>query len=184
MKIYKTFFSLKDEETWINEVQNKGYKLIKVSKIFPPILFKYKFERTKDKSNKVCLDYKRFKKSSDYKSYISLFKDSGWKHVSGSRGSGIHYFQTYTNNDKKEIFSDKESRNNFVQSYIKYSIGMSVYCIAFLLNFFIFNSISLNKMKDDYSWGFIALILLSLITAVIFIQAIFYLIKAFKIKKE
>ncbi|MFD3136104.1 DUF2812 domain-containing protein, partial [Streptococcus agalactiae] len=52
---------------------------------------------------------KKYISKDDYANYITLFEDSGWKHISGSRWGGLHYFQKIKPETSSEIFSDQES---------------------------------------------------------------------------
>ncbi len=36
------------------------------------------------------MDFKKYMSKDDYANYITLFEDSGWKHISGSLWGGLH----------------------------------------------------------------------------------------------
>ncbi|EHI68703.1 DUF2812 domain-containing protein [Streptococcus ictaluri] len=105
-KIHFFAYDLEKEEAWINRIQSKGYVLEKVG-IFLPL---YTFKRSKESEERlVRLDYRKFKDYETYEDYQSLFEDCGWKHLSGSLTSGVHYFQRVDPQATSDIFSDLSS---------------------------------------------------------------------------
>lgn len=90
MKKIKLFLSSIDaEENWINAIQKQGWCLSKVSSWLPL----YHFEESKDQPPlAVRLDFKDYMSRDSYQDYLTLYEDSGWKHISGSRWAGFIIF--------------------------------------------------------------------------------------------
>lgn len=106
MKKFKLFSSYTEEENWLNQQSESGWRLVKKG-IF------YTFNKGADQPLVYAIDYRTFKNKGDYQDYLSLFQDSGWTHMGGSRWSGEHYFSALPNQEKDiSIFSDRESSIN------------------------------------------------------------------------
>ncbi len=89
---HRLFFSnMQKEEDWINRVIAKGYRL---KSLIPG---RYQFEKldssynakTFRKETESCcgflpivkLDFRKFASLEDFKDYVTLFEDSGWRHI-------------------------------------------------------------------------------------------------------
>lgn len=103
MRKFKYFIDYDKEEKWLKEMANKGYQLESVS-------FGYKFRQAEPKDTVIKIDYRRFKKQEDFIEYCTLFEDSGWQHIIGTKSSGTQYFKKMDHNSDEDIFSDKKSR--------------------------------------------------------------------------
>lgn len=156
MKKFRIFLSLKKEEEWINSIQEEGYRLVSVSSVMPM----YTFEKLANKEMfipYVRLDFReKSMKKIEYDDYVTLFSDSGWKLIKGSRSGGAQYFQQEYPNVTREIFSDTDSQESVKKRYVKYGY---TYGILFLLYFYILfsfssNSWSLNNILNIKSWYF------------------------------
>lgn len=81
---FKLFFkSTEKEEEWIDKVQKSGYTFTGINS-FLPAFYYFKRDKEKDKMS-IKMDFKKYISKDDYANYITLFEDSGWKHISGSR---------------------------------------------------------------------------------------------------
>jgi len=104
---YRLFFkNFKKEEDWINNIIKKGYQLIKVN----PKVGRYEFTPHNEEYHLVSIDYRTFNDTREFINYVSMFEDSGWKHITGSEKSGIQYFQQTTDISSHSIFSDIDSK--------------------------------------------------------------------------
>ena len=154
MKKFRIFLSLKKEEEWINSIQEECYKLVSVNSAVPM----YTFEKLSTKEMfipYVRLDFReKSMKKTNYEDYVTLFSDSGWKLIKGSRSGGAQYFQQKRPDVSRGIFSDKDSQESAKRRYVKYGYS---YGFLFLLYFFIFfssNSWNLDKILNFKSWYF------------------------------
>ena len=142
MKKFKIFLSLKKEEEWINSIQEEGYKLVSVNSA----VSMYTFEKLSTKEMfipYVRLDFReKSMKKTNYEDYVTLFSDSGWKLIKGSRSGGAQYFQQEHPDVTREIFSDTDSQESVKKRYVKYGY---TYGTLFLLYFFLF--------FNNYSWN-------------------------------
>jgi hypothetical protein len=48
----------------------------------------YEFKPSAAKDVNYKIDYRKFVRDSEYENYLSIFEDSGWVHVAGSKLSG------------------------------------------------------------------------------------------------
>ncbi|MBD8070644.1 DUF2812 domain-containing protein [Bacillus sp. PS06] len=103
MRKFKFFLDFDKEEKWLEEMAKKGYQL-------KDRTFGYKFLLTDPEDAKIKIDYRKFKKQEDFIDYCTLFEDSGWKHIAGSKNSGTQYFQKLNDAMEEDIFSDKLSK--------------------------------------------------------------------------
>ncbi|MGH4124831.1 MAG: DUF2812 domain-containing protein [Clostridium sp.] len=103
MRKFKFFIDYDKEEKWLKKMAKKGYELENIS-------FGHKFRSIKPENATVKIDYRIFKKNEDFIEYCVLFEDSGWKHIAGSKKSGVQYFKKNDENSQEDIFSDTISK--------------------------------------------------------------------------
>ena len=70
----------------------------------------YVFESATPEKVNIKIDYRHFKSQQNFLEYSSLFEDSGWQHISGTRNSGNQYFKQVSDCNSEDIFSDDTSR--------------------------------------------------------------------------
>ncbi|CAJ1177014.1 hypothetical protein FD33_GL000929 [Companilactobacillus paralimentarius DSM 13238 = JCM 10415] len=152
MRKFKLFLSLRAEEKWINLVQETGYRLVKVN----PFLHIYTFEKLNsetDFSPYTRIDFHDENMStSKYLDYVTMFSDSGWKLVYGSRHGGAQYFQQKNAQSPRDIFSDLESKNLPRKRFINFAL---TYVILLFTDFFVFiqaGYFNWNNLFNLRSW--------------------------------
>jgi hypothetical protein len=99
----KFFLDFEKEEHWLNEMALSGYELIGKS-------VGYRFQKVNPQDMNIKMDYRTFKKQSDFEDYKALFEDSGWQHISGTKRSGLQYFKKVKETASDDIFSDGVSK--------------------------------------------------------------------------
>lgn len=130
MKKFKLFIDMKKEEQYLKEMAEKGWGLVKYS-----AYNRYTFEKIHPESLSYRIDYHMFKKKGDYTDYLTLFEDSGWKHISGSQSSGFHFFLPENdNNQDLDIFSDSQSsRERYKRLYNQATLWVALMIVYFIL---------------------------------------------------
>jgi hypothetical protein len=119
---FKLFLDYSKEEKWLNEMARNGYQLDKVT-------VGYHFKPSEPEDTCIRVDLRFFRNQADYINYITMFEDSGWKHIAGTRNTGVQYFKRLSAASDEDIFSDPESR---AQRYIR-SSRLWVYFAIFVL---------------------------------------------------
>ncbi|EME8256879.1 MULTISPECIES: DUF2812 domain-containing protein, partial [Enterococcus] len=118
MKKFRIFLSLKKKEEWINSIQEEGYRLVSVSSVVPI----YTFEKLASKEKFIPYVRLDFREKSmgkiKYEDYVTLFSDSGWKLIKGSRSGGAQYFQQEYPDVTRDIFSDTDSQESVKKRYV------------------------------------------------------------------
>lgn len=102
---YKMFFDYTKEEHWLSDMSEKGYALISTGR-----LGKHTFQKTEPQKYIYRIDYRDFKNTSDFEDYRTLFEDSGWMHLWGTKNSGTQYFVQIRENALNDVFSDAASK--------------------------------------------------------------------------
>ncbi|MFS7004651.1 DUF2812 domain-containing protein [Carnobacterium maltaromaticum] len=130
MKKFKLFIDMKKEEQYLKEMAEKGWGLVKYS-----AYNRYTFEKIHPESLSYRIDYQMFKKKGDYTDYLTLFEDSGWKHISGNQSSGFHFFLPENdNNQDLDIFSDSQSsRARYKRLYNQATLWVALMIVYFIL---------------------------------------------------
>lgn len=103
MKKFKIFLDFHKEEKWLEHMAAQGWQLNNQD-------FFYTFEPMPPKQANIKIDYRVFSKKKDFLDYLSLFEDSGWLHIAGTKNSGNQYFMQIGENGGEDIFSDAASR--------------------------------------------------------------------------
>lgn len=103
MRKFKSFIDCDQEEKWLSEMLQKGYEL-------ESVWLRYKFHFIKQEAATVRIDYRTFKKNEDFIDYCSMFEDSGWKHLVGSKSSQSQYFKNNGEDNEENIFLDEMSK--------------------------------------------------------------------------
>lgn len=119
MKVFKCFFDIEKEEKWLNEQLEKGYRCTKISG-----LGMYTFEKT-NKRYVIRLDYQDYLSKGKFQDYKGLYEDFGWNFIKGSSFGGIQYWQKEADG-QNEIFSDRQSTNNFYKRVMVYTFGIGI----------------------------------------------------------
>ncbi|WP_454054020.1 DUF2812 domain-containing protein [Clostridium sp. Marseille-Q7071] len=105
MRQLKVFTNFQQEEQYLNHMAQKGFEFVRHSTFGI-----YHFKKANPKISSYKVDYRIFYKKSNFLDYISMFEDSGWKHIYGTQGSGQQYFLKLSKEATSDIFSDEKSR--------------------------------------------------------------------------
>lgn len=141
MKKFKFFIDYDKEEKWLNEMAKKGYELENVS-------FRYKFRFKKPENAIIRIDYRTFKNQKDFIDYCTLFEDSGWKHIAGSKYSGAQYFKKIGENSEDDIFSDGISKAGKYKRLSDMWITLAASYLPILVVFISMGYIDVNAMLN------------------------------------
>ncbi|MGX9135049.1 DUF2812 domain-containing protein [Rummeliibacillus sp. JY-2-4R] len=138
MKKFKLFFNIVEEEQWLNEQLQKGYRCTNISG-----LGIYTFKKTSN-AYIIRLDYQDYLSADKFKEYKTIYEDFGWTHVKGSRLGSIHYWQK-TADSQNEIFSDHQSYVQYYKRLMNYSLSLVVTFLMF--SYIIYRDSSLYATK-------------------------------------
>lgn len=129
VKQFKRFKHFEQEEEYLNHMAKGGFEFIKRSAFGI-----YNFKKADAKSSCYKVDYRVFNKKSDFLNYISIFEDSGWKHIYGHQGSGKQYFLQVSKDATDDIFSDDKSKaERYIRLQQNYSAWLSCMLGAILV---------------------------------------------------
>lgn len=103
MTKFRIFLNFQKEEKWLENMAAQGWQL-KNQNLF------YTFKSAPPEQANIKIDYRVFAKKQDFLDYCSLFEDSGWRHIAGTKNSGNQYFMRTGVNSDEDIFSDTASR--------------------------------------------------------------------------
>lgn len=129
MNKYKFFMDPMKEEEWINQIQNKGYRLTGIS-----LDFIYQFEKSSEEYV-TRIDYQEHMSSSKFDEYVSLHEEFGWNHIRGGRFGTMTQVWSKQPDGNDELFSDKESKINYYNRYMKMNGGLAVFFIIYSIIF-------------------------------------------------
>lgn len=102
---WRLFLNFDREERWLASMAEQGFALVRRN-----CFGFYRFRSSEPKDTLIRIDYRPFRSEADFMDYVALFEDSGWKHIAGSRWSGMQYFQRINSGAGEEIFSDGVSK--------------------------------------------------------------------------
>ena len=108
------------EAVFLGEMHSKGWKLRKVSYSILLATVKYIFEKCQPEQVSYQLDFYPMKKS-ERASYLQLFKDCGWEHITDFNGFSYFskpYFEIESDTEF-EIYNDDTSKLDMVNRILK-----------------------------------------------------------------
>lgn len=145
MKIFKFFLSFEKEEKWLNKMAKQGY-------LFEKKALCYHFKKVDFPKATFRIDYRKFSNYQDFLDYETMFEDSGWKHIVGTKSTGVQYFKKADSNSDEDIFSDVRSR----AGRYKRIANMWLTCeLAFIAYFIVLKSqgmISIQTLLTPKDW--------------------------------
>ena len=145
MKKFRFFARFEKEEKWLEHMAEQGWMLSKKS------LF-YTFKRSVPKSQTIRMDYREMKSAKDFSDYCTLFEDSGWKHIAGTKYFGTQYFLKIKDTGTEDIFSDTLSRAG---RYKRLSCAWLSSAIAFMPLLVVYGSeTNLYTLSAPKEWYF------------------------------
>jgi len=100
---YRFFLDYAKEEAWLNEMARQGWALTGVN-------FGYHFRPTEPQDTVIRIDFRAFATQAEFVNYRTLFEDSGWQHIVGTKNTGVQYFRRLSADSSEDIFSDELSR--------------------------------------------------------------------------
>lgn len=112
------------------------------------VFFGYQFRRGEPEEATIKVDYRVFKNKEDYIDYCMMFEDSGWKHLAGTKRSGIQYFQKMDDAAEDDIFSDQASRAARYKRYAKVSLESAYSFLPLLVIFYVTDIINLEAFVN------------------------------------
>ncbi|MGF7145525.1 hypothetical protein HNQ56_003968 [Anaerotaenia torta] len=122
----KIFTNFDKEEKWLGKMAEQGYQLKSVSSC-------YNFYSTQPERVIFKIDYRTFKNDQDFLDYCTLFEDSGWQHIAGTKRSGSQYFKKTSPEGDEDIFSDLLSRAGRYKRVSDMWLSLSIAWLPFLV---------------------------------------------------
>lgn len=130
MRVLKHFTDFDKEEKWLEDMGRKGLFLAKAGNGC------YKFIRTDETGDTtIRIDYRNICNRKEFEYYCSLFEDSGWQHIAGTRWTGEQYFVKARPDAGDDIFSDHQSRAERYKRLSYLWLSMSVIFSGYLFTF-------------------------------------------------
>lgn len=137
----KFFVDFEKEEKWLKEMASKGYHLKSTS-------FGYRFEKGDPEVTTIKKDFRKFKSQEDFLDYRTLFSDSGWKQLVGTKSSGDQYFKKTNNSVSDDIFSDNTSKAARYKRYSNVSFKLAFAFLPILVAFYVTDIIDFNAFVN------------------------------------
>lgn len=101
-RVFKVFVDFDKEERWLNSMATQGHLVSSSGPL-------YAFTPVTPHSAVVRIDFQPNMSAADFDDYTTLFADSGWQHVSGSRTTGNQYFASMSRGGDDKIFSESDA---------------------------------------------------------------------------
>ena len=93
----------------------------------------YKFHPAPPQAVTIRIDYRQFHSKQNFVEYRTLFEDSGWKHLAGTKYSGAQYFQKVNPHGTDDIFSDASSRAGRYKRLADMWFAIAIIYLPFIL---------------------------------------------------
>lgn len=137
------------EAIFLGRMNAEGWKLSKVSYSYLLVAVKYSFEKCQPEQVSYQLDFYPMKKS-ERASYLQLFKDCGWEHITDF--NGFSYFRKFLagieSDAEFEIYNDSTGK----LAMVKRILIMRVFPIFLLFSALLLVFSKLLTGKGYFSW--------------------------------
>ena len=101
----KKFYSFEQEEQWLNELADLGWRLIKFDDGVTDFAYTFELDPTV-KGMHYKIDYRMLKNKEEYEDYVTLFEEAGWQLVPIKWNNNKFIFLSA---EAKDIYSDGTS---------------------------------------------------------------------------
>lgn len=146
MHKFKFFIDFEKEEKWLEQMASDGYHLQNT-------FLGYRFKRGEPEAATIKIDFRKFRRKEDFIDYCTMFEDSGWKHLAGTKNSGIQYFKRIDDTAGNGIFSDNHSKASRYKRYATMFFELAISYLPLLIIFYLTDIIDLNvfvNLKELY----------------------------------
>ena len=170
------------EALYLRKMHAEGWKLKEVSYSNLVVAVKYTFEKCQPEQVVYQLDFYPMKKS-ERASYLQLFKDCGWEHITGF--NGFSYFRkpySQIESDAEfEIYNDAAGKLAMVKRIL--IMRMLPILLLFLVLLPVFSK--LLSGRGSFSWGMFLIVIIDCTLLIVFAIQITYIFwKLFQKWKE
>ena len=160
------------EAIFLGRMHAEGWKLSKVSYSYLLVAVKYSFEKCQPEQVSYQLDFYPMKKS-ERASYLQLFKDCGWEHITDF--NGFSYFRKFLagieSDAEFEIYNDSTGK----LAMVKRILIMRVFPIFLLFSALLLVFSKLLTGKGYFSWEVFLIFIIDCVLLIIFAIQISYI---------
>lgn len=130
MHKFRFYIDFDKEEKWLEQMASEGYHLQNT-------FFGYQFRQGEPEASTIKIDFRKFKTREDFVDYCTMFEDSGWKHLVGTKNSGIQYFKRIDESAGADIFSDTHSKASRYKRYADMSFELAISFVPLFVIFYL-----------------------------------------------
>ena len=160
------------EALYLSEMHAEGWKLKEVSYSSLVIAVKYTFEKCQPEQVVYQLDFYPMKKS-ERASYLQLFKDCGWEHITDF--NGFSYFRKLYSGVESdaefEIYNDAAGKLAMVKKIL--TMRMLPILLLFLALLPVFLKFLIRG--SDFSWEMLLIVIIDCVLLIVFAIQISYI---------
>ena len=160
------------EAVFLEEMHAKGWKLKELRYSYLVVAVKYTFEKCQPEQVVYQLDFYPMKKS-ERASYLQLFKDCGWEHITGF--NGFSYFRkpySQIESDAEfEIYNDAAGKLAMVKRILIMRMLPVLILFSVLLPVFL----KLLSGRGYFSWGMFLIVSIDCTLLIVFTIQISYI---------
>ena len=160
------------EAVFLGGMHAKGWKLKEVSYSYLVVAVKYTFEKCQPEQVVYQLDFYPMKKS-ERASYLQLFKDCGWEHITDF--NGFSYFRKpyseIESNAEFEIYNDTAGK----LAMVKRILIMRMLPILLLFSALLPVFLKFLSRGSDFSWEMLLIVIIDCVLLIVFAIQISYI---------
>ena len=160
------------EALYLGEMHAKGWKLKEVSYSNLVVAVKYTFEKCQPEQVSYQLDFYPMKKS-ERASYLQLFKDCGWEHITDF--NSFSYFRKahseIESDTEFEIYNDATGKLAMIKRIL--IMRMLPILILFLALLLVFSKLLTGK--GYFSWEVFLIVIIDCVLLIVFVIQISYI---------
>ena len=161
------------EALYLGEMHAQGWKLRKVSYSILLFAVKYTFEKCQPEQVSYQLDFYPMKKS-ERASYLQLFKDCGWKHITDF--NGFSYFRKahfeIESDAEFEIYNDATGKLDMVNRILRLRLLPVLFFLSMLIPLFL----KLLNERDVFSGLVFLLAIIDCVLLLVLVVQISYIL--------